>query len=227
MSPIRLAGLLLLGGFSIASLAGCAGAQVTEASSEPHESYLCGGTPVSAAALSARMPVAELTGVGQEALSGATFDDGSPLELDDATDWFVAEVSEQSTTILRDIDLMTSTVSPAIPADHEMITVSWIDAANIESGWFVSSMGPCALTVDVGDLTIPLITLDPEYPVDPTSRELHLLVTEQTCNSGADADGRIEIVRLEEKSDQVGLVLGVQPRGGDSLARRTPPHRSR
>ena len=214
MSPGRTAAVLLLGCLSIVALAGCAGAPVAAASSEPQESYLCGGTPVSAAALSARTPVAELTGTGQEALSGAKFDDGSPLELGEGTDWFVVEESEQSLTILRDIEVMTSTVSPAIPADHEMITVSWIEASNIEPGWYVGSMGPCALTIDLGDLTVPLITLDPEHPIDPASRELHVLVTEQNCNSGADAEGRIEIVRVDEGSDQIDLVLGVRPRDG-------------
>ncbi len=214
MSPSRIAAVLLLGCLSIVPLAGCAGAPVVAPSGEPQESYLCGGAPVSAAALSARTPVAELTGTGREALSGAKFDDGSPLDLGDSTGWFVVEESGQSLTILRDAEVVTSTVSPAIPTDHEMVTVSWIEAANIEPGWLVSSMGPCALTTDLGDLTVPLITLDPEHPIDPASRELHLLVTEQSCNSGADADGRIEIVKVDEGNDQIHVILGVRPRDG-------------
>ncbi len=214
MSPGRTAAVLLLGCFSIVSLAGCAGAPVAAASPEPRESYLCGGTPVSAEALSTRVPVIELTGTGQEALSGAKFDDGSPLELDDASAWFVVEESEQSLTILRNIEEAGSAVAHAVDADHERITVSWVDAANVESGWFVTATGSCALTLDLGDLSVPWVTLDPENPLDPASRQVHLLVTERSCNSGEDAEGRIDAVQIDERDDRIDLVLGVRPRDG-------------
>ena len=214
MPHIRLTALLLLGGLSIGSLAGCAGEHVTQAGSEPHESFLCGGTPVSAEAVSERMPLSELTGASQEALSGAKFDDGSPLNLEDATDWFVVEESNQSLTILRDIEEANSAVAHTIHADHDKITIAWVDAVNIEPGWLVAATGSCALTLDLGDLSVPWITLDPENPIDPASRELHLLVTEQSCSSGVDAAGRIKIVRIEENHDRVDLVIGVAPRSG-------------
>jgi len=169
---------------------------------------------VSAEALSTRVPVIELTGTGQEALSGAKFDDGSPLELDDASAWFVVEESEQSLTILRNIEEAGSAVAHAVDADHERITVSWVDAANVESGWFVTATGSCALTLDLGDLSVPWVTLDPENPLDPASRQVHLLVTERSCNSGEDAEGRIDAVQIDERDDRIDLVLGVRPRDG-------------
>ncbi|MFT4136520.1 hypothetical protein [Microbacterium sp.] len=47
-------------------------------------------------------------------------------------------------------------------------------------------------------------------------------MTEQDCNSGEDAAGRIEIVRLEEGEEQIDLVLGVRPREGGQTCPSNP-----
>lgn len=156
------------------------------------------------------------------ALSSATFDDGSPLEIEGASDWFVVQDTEEVVTILREITPDESPDPTTLPADHDKITVFWADAVNVAPGWIVGSTGPCALTHDLGQLTVPAVTFDPAQPRDLSSRELHLLVTEQTCNSGEDAEGRIEPVSVDEKSDRIALVLGVRPRAGDQNCPTNP-----
>jgi len=184
-------------------------------------SYLCGGTPISADALAARTPVEELAGAAAEALAGAVFDDGAPLVLEDSSEWFVVDASDHEVTLLRPVP-PDDAAADAPAADHEQLTVSWIEATNV-TGWLVTSLGPCALTIDLGDLGVPLIALDPARPLDPASREVHLLVTEHACNSGQDAAGRIEIVRLDEKDDRIEVVLGVRPEGGAHTCPSNPP----
>ena len=87
-------------------------------------------------------------------------------------------------------------------------------------GWPVDKSDTCALTVDLGDLTIPEVEF--QLPPDPMSPELHLLVTEETCNSGQDAAGRIEVVSIDETDVSVSLVLGVRPRDGGQTCPSNP-----
>jgi hypothetical protein len=94
------------------------------------------------------------------------------------------------------------------------------DATNLEPGWYLRQSSRCALSVDLGGLTVPEIALQ-SLP-DPRSRELTLLVTESSCNSGEDADGRIEVVNIDETDDRVSLILGVRPRRGDQNCPSNP-----
>jgi len=185
-------------------------------------SYLCGGTRVSTESLAARTPPDALTGRSREALADAVFDDGTPLELDDHSAWFVVNASDREVTLLREV-VPDAAASAPVEADHELLGVSWVEAANITSGWRVTALGPCLLTIDLGDLAVPLIALDPAHPLDPAAREIHLLVTERACNSGRDADGRIETVRVDERDDRVEVVLGVRPEGGAHDCPSNPP----
>ncbi len=67
------------------------------------------------------------------------------------------------------------------------------------------------------------VTLDPARPPDPASSELHVLVTEQDCNSGMDAEGRVELVRLDEDDANVEIRIGVRPESGDASCPDNPP----
>jgi len=236
--------LLVLVAAAMVGLAGCASAVTPESDqgsgqgsgqgadpgsaagsasgADARPSYLCGGTRISADALAARTPADALTGAAAEALANAVFDDGTPLVLDDPSPWFVVEASDREVTLLRPVD--PDDAASDVPAtDHEQVTVSWVEATNVVAGWRVTSLGPCALTIDLGDLGVPLIALDPARPLDPASRDVHLLVTEQACNSGRDATGRIEIVRLDERGDRIEVVLGVRPEGGAHTCPSNPP----
>lgn len=225
MPSRRARALLVLVAAAMVGLAGCASADPGSATrndsgADAQPSYLCGGTPVSAEALAARTPVEELAGPAAEALADAAFDDGTPLVLEDPSAWFVVSTSDREVTLLRPVEPDDAPDAPA--TDHEQVTVSWVEATNV-TGWLVTSLGPCALTFDLGDLGVPLIALDPDRPLDPASREVHLLVTEQACNSGQDADGRIVIVRLDERDERVEIALGVRQEGGAHSCPTNPP----
>jgi hypothetical protein len=177
------------------------------------DGYLCGGLAITQDALNERVPVDSIEEAGRIALSTAVWDDGSPLMLPPEEDWYVASITEDQIGVMRDVEVEADLMSGGIAADHEMQTVGWIgDATNLPPGWYGTSRGPCALTVDLGEWRVPAIELD--TPPDPSSRELQLLVTEQSCNSGENAEGRVEVVRIDETADQVSLVLGIRPQDG-------------
>jgi hypothetical protein len=197
-------------------LSGCA-ASAAEPTTTPTPSvgdgYLCGGLSITQEALDERVPVGSISEAGRIALSTAVWDDGSPLLLPPEEDWYVASITEDQMGVIRDVAVEADLMSGGIAADHEVQTVGWIgDATNLPPGWYGTSRGPCALTVDLGEWRVPAIELD--TPPDPSSRELQLLVTEQSCNSGENAEGRVAVVRIDETADQVSLVLGIRPQDG-------------
>jgi len=167
------------------------------------------------------VPVSDIDEEGRIALSEAVWDDGSPIDLPEGEGWYVAVSTDELVGVMRDIDVVVDPVSPGLAPDREVQTVAWVDdATNLTPGWYGGSSGRCALTVDLGDLTVPGVEF--QSPPDPLSPELRLLVTEQSCNSGTDAAGRIEIVSVEETDDRVSLVLGVRPRGGNQTCPSNP-----
>ena len=201
------------------ALSGCAGSAADTAPSAvpppfvAGDDFLCGGLPISSDALEARLPISDIDEHGRSALSEATWDDGSPLDLPAADGWYVVASTEELVGVMRDVDVVADLVSPGIDPDREVQTVAWVDdASNLAPGWYGASSGPCALTADLGDLTVPGIEF--QLPPDPDSDELRLLVTEESCNSGMDAEDRIEVLSLEETDSEVRLILGVQPEGG-------------
>jgi hypothetical protein len=220
MEPYRLAR-----GFGAAAiflaLAGCAPSgptgDVTEptptsssvAGPSPTDTLLCAGISVSREAEENRIPVTEMGEHEGTALSEAVWDDGSPVEVPPDAGWYLAATEPDRVGVMRDIAVTTDPNLVGTPPDHEILTVSWIDnATNVPPGWYVAQSSQCALTIDLGDLTVPAMEFQSQP--GPDSTELHLLVTERSCNSGKDAAGRIEIVSLDEADDRVSIVLGVQ-----------------
>jgi hypothetical protein len=200
------------------ALTGCAGspADVDPAQEQTHtvgDGYLCSFLPISREAVETRVPVSEMGEPGRTAFAEAVWDDGSPVHLPPDEDWYVATVSNTLVGVMRDLEVQDDPTSLEDPPDREILVLRWVaDATNLAPGWYVDQSDTCALTVDVGDLTVPAIEL--ESAPDPAATEVRLLVTEQSCNSGQDAEGRIEIVSLEENEDRVSLILGVRPRDG-------------
>jgi hypothetical protein len=200
-------------------LSGCAAsaADVEPTTSLPPvaigDDYLCSGQSISREAVKQRTPVSGIGEAGGIALAEAVWDDGAPLNLQPEDGWFVAMESEELVGVMRDVEVVPDPVSGGIFPDREVLVVTWLDdATNLTPGWYVSQSGPCALTIDLGDVTVPAVEL--EFPPDPESQELRLLVTEQSCNSGEDAEGRVEIVSIDETEERVSLILGVRPRDG-------------
>lgn len=221
-------GLSRLGAVLVAfALTGCAGSTAgTAPGTSPTpvvtgDDFLCGGVPISRDALEARVPISDIDEHARIALSEATWDDGGPLDLPTEEGWYVVTSTDDLVGVMRDVEVVPDLVSPGIDPDREMQTVAWVDdASNLTPGWYGASRGPCALTMDLGELTVPGIEF--QMPPDPQSDELRLLVTEQSCNSGETAQGRVEVVSLEETDSQVRLILGIRPRGGDQNCPSNP-----
>lgn len=204
-----------MGTLAALALSGCSapGSIGASAPSLTQEDYLCGGVSIPGGAVADRVPVAAMEDAERDALAAAQWDDGTPLSSLADDDWYRANATDDTVTVIRDVETPNDPTWSAILPDREILTVSWVDGAtNLPPGWYVSQSSPCALTVDLGDLQVPALAL--RTAPDPESRELALSVTEMACNSGEDAQGRIEVVSVEESADQVRLVLGTAPRGG-------------
>jgi hypothetical protein len=213
MKNIRLVGAVV----TAVVLSGCA-AQVGGVAVEPtpagvKDGLLCNRMPIPRQAIEDRVPLDAIDAAGRAALDQARGYEGDALQLAPEDGWYVVTSTDGLVGVMRDVAAVEDPVSPGAPRNRELLTVRWIDdATNLTPGWYVEQGGTCALTVDLGDLTVP--TTELRSTPDPRSHELQLLVTEETCNSGKDAEGRIEIVRLEETDERVALVLGIRPRDG-------------
>ena len=186
------------------------------------DDFLCDGLSIPREALEDRVPLSAIDEAGRKALAEAVSDDGSPVGLPSGEGWYVATSTDDLVSVMRDVDVVADPVSPSIAPDREVQSVAWVDnATNLPPGWYGASSSRCALTVDLGDLTVPAVEF--QSPPDPLSQELRLLVTEETCNGGDDAEGRIKVVSLEETENQVSLVLGVRPTGGINACPSNPP----
>ncbi len=172
--------------------------------------YTCDGRLVPRDAREERVPIDELDEGAREAFTEALQRDGMEVDLSPAAGWFVVDESPQHITVLREIEAPAEPYAGEDLTDHEVFGVALVDAPNAPLGWYVSTHDFCALRLDLAPLAVPAVAL--ESDPDPASTELHLLVTENGCNSGEDAEGRIEVVRLEESDDRVSLILGVRPR---------------
>lgn len=207
----------LLGTLAALGLAGCSAPEPTgtsaPASSLADEDLLCGGVSIPAEAVADRVPVDAMDEAERTALTTAMWDDGTPLASVTGGGWYRAHATGEVITVMRDAQTPTEETGPAMQPDRELLTVAWVgDATNVQPGWYVSQSSRCALTVNLGDLSVPAIALA-AIP-SPHSHDLSLTVTEVACNSGEDARGRITVVSVEESADQVRLVLGVTPREG-------------
>lgn len=204
---------------AVIALSGCAVSAVeVESTTEPtsaviDDGYLCMGEPVSREALEERLPVSAIGEPGRTALAEAVWDDGKPIHIQPEEGWYVVSMTDEHVAVMRDVAVVTEDFFGPVPPDHEILAVDLLaNATNLEPGWYVSQSSSCALSVDLGALDVPAMQL--QIPLDPSTKELRLLVTEQNCNSGEDAQGRIEVVSVEESDDRVAVLLAVRPRGG-------------
>jgi len=204
-SPLGLVAAVALG------LAGCTSAPAMEFSDSA--TYQCLGHTIDADVLAAATPVADLTGDAATMLAEAKWDDEQPLTLEDEGAWYLAAQTDDSLVIMRTLPADEVGLHGAPNSDREILQVSRVTGAtNLADGWYVMANGHCALTVDLGNLSVPEVALDPANPPEPAATELHLLVTESACNSGQPADGRVRLVSLIETADSVTVTIGVQPR---------------
>ncbi len=205
------------------ALAGCAGSSPAVAPSPtagPVSTLDCAGTAVPASALDDRRPGTEVDGI----LGAAVDDARAPLtDLGDLAEWFVAEESTDRLTVLRALDAPDDLGAGDVRT-HRVLTVErGLDPSLPDTAWMLTRSGTCALVVALDGAGTASVTLDAGRAGDPASTTLRLLVTERACNSGADAEGRVRLVRLVETTTTVEVVLAVDPRGGGQTCPSNPP----
>lgn len=190
----------------------------TSARTDEGKMVNCGGSTYDPTVL-ADAPAASSLPAGP---AGATDDAGSRA-FDPSEDWRVVHQSEDRVDLVRKLDEPFDNGGGDIRS-HESRTLERITGAtNVPDGtWLLTSAGPCtqrlATTGNLGeaDLTLP-------RPPEPDSSTLDLFVHERACASGQNAEGRIELVSIEETTDQVRLHIGVSPRGGGQDCQGNPP----
>lgn len=187
------------------------------------DTYLCGSLRIPASAIEDPTRIAELDAAGKKAIDSATYDDGLPLELDSPEEWIVAVRTESSIALIRPKPAIAAEASlenneladyyfgPESAQDFELVNLT----TDLWPGWAVQANSSCALTVDLGDLVVPHIWVEPdiyhEYPDDVP--ELRLLVLDPNCGGDTDMPARIEVVSVEETRSSVRVLLGVHALG--------------
>lgn len=103
-----------------------------------------------------------------------------------------------------------------------------VDIEYRPNGWQPQGMGQCDPHVVLSEEFGPASwALDPSFPTpDRTTTELHILVWERACSSGAPATGRMSAPVFEYSATTVTITIGVRPRvaaEGEGMACPMPP----
>ena len=199
------------------ALAGCADA-ISPGATASSGSYDCLGTPIPIEALADPRPASELDDSSRAALRGLEV---PPI---DPAGWTIASSGPEEVVLLREL-VEPKTLGAGDVRTHERMVISVVDAPNIPGSpaWMMTALGTCALVVDAPGVGPATVTLDPADPPTPDSVAVGLLVTERACNSGQDAEGRVEVVSLRETDVVVEVVIGVRPRAGGQDCPSNPP----
>ncbi|MFJ5955299.1 hypothetical protein ACIQC5_05000 [Paenarthrobacter sp. NPDC092416] len=203
-------GAMLLLGTGCASTEQSAGSPASVA--EP-EVVLCQGNKVPLQALDNPKPATELAPEAAPALQGRGVSAFDPVT------WLVAQESSDRVMLMTKLAVPQDGGQGDI-RDYMYIVISTHSMAS-EPGkpvWDVVESSTCTPTLDLGQLTAGAVTLDPSLPPASESDRLALLVTEFDCNSGQDAEGRVEVVKLTETESTVEVVLGVRPSGAQAAS---------
>lgn len=186
--------------------------------------YQCLSHIIDGEVLHAATPVGDLTGDAATMLAQARWDDGQALTLEDEDAWYVAAQSDHGILIMRTLPADEVGLHGPPNSDREILQVSRVEGStNLADGWYVMANGHCPLTIDLGDLSVPTVELDPAHLPNPASAVLPLLVTESACNSGQSADGRVRLVSLLETEDSVTVTIGVEPQSTEATCPSNPP----
>jgi len=167
---------------------------------EPARPLDCSGARVTPDAMSNPRPVTALSPDFIADLEGTGWLD-RPI-----ADWTVADETEETVTLWRELGRDES--GGHLHYDHAFVTFERTWAA---AGWSLAGGGSCSLLLDVGELHNAAVTLDPAHLPDPRDTSIHLLVTESGCASGRDAEGRIEILEVNDFRTVVEFVIAVRP----------------
>ncbi|HEY1105241.1 MAG TPA: hypothetical protein VGE78_03750 [Agromyces sp.] len=189
-----------------------------EAALDPDTVLDCQGIELTAGALVERTPATALP-----AELAALLEDSPVVPIDDLDDWFVAVERDDHVVLMREIDPPLDLGGGDV-RDFDLFSASASPGAMpIDDTWGVDASTSCTPRIDLGGRTPAMLALDPEALPQPGDRELELLATEWTCNSGEPATGRIEVIDVEETSTTVELVVGVAPNPGNHDCPSNPP----
>lgn len=178
----------------------------------------CGGSSYDPATLADAPGISSLPAGPADAV-----DDAGDPALEPSEDWRVVSESDDRVELVRELDEPVDHGGGDVRT-HESRTLERITGAtNVPDGtWMLTSAGPCTQRLATGDdLGEADIVLAEEPSPDDTTIEL--LVRERACASGRSAEGRIELVDLDEAADEVRLRIGVQRRPGDQTCPGNPP----
>lgn len=203
-------------------LAGCSGAPVPSSTAAPESTaaadsappadsvaYECNGRFVDPETYNADVRADQLPAEDAAGIAAGAADMGDDALLADPSAWIIAARSGSSVTLLRPLEA---------EGDYDVVVFDEMDEvpATGEPGWMLTSSASCTLALDPAPLTSVQVTLDPAAATDADSTQLALLVTERECNSGRDAEGRIELVSLQETADAVIVRVAVSPHTEDA-----------
>ena len=203
-------------------LAGCSGAPVPSSTAAPESTaaadsappadsvaYECNGRFVDPETYNADVRADQLPAEDAAGIAAGAADMGDDALLADPSAWIIAARSGSSVTLLRPLEA---------EGDYDVVVYDEMDEvpATGEPGWMLTSSASCTLALDPAPLTSAVVALDPAAATDADSTQLALLVTERECNSGRDAEGRIELVSLQETADAVIVRIAVSPHTEDA-----------
>jgi hypothetical protein len=197
--------------------AGASGSGGTAAGGTAPATIRCGDVAYDPDAFAQAPPASSLP----EGPAGAVDDAGDPA-VDLAAGWRVVRVTDERAELLRELDEPLD-LDDGDVRTHELRVVERITGAtNVPDGtWMLTAAGPCTPRVDLGNLGQAALTL--AATPSPDDRTVALHVHERACASGQAAEGRVELVTLEETSDEVRLLVGVRGLGGAQTCPSNPP----
>lgn len=185
----------------------------------------CGDSVYDPATLADAPPLSELPEGPADAVDDAgdpVFDDADTGDADEAG-WRIVRATDDRVELLRELEEPQDLGDGDVRTHELRVLERMTGVTNVPDGtWMLMASGPCTPRVELGsDLGEADLTLaaDPS----PGARTLELLVHERACASGQPADGRIEVIALEETPEQVRLLLGVRPLGGAQTCPSNPP----
>lgn len=173
---------------------------------DPDTVLTCQGIEIRAGALEERTSASELP-----AELADLFESSPNVPIDDLDDWFLAVSTEDHVVLMRELDPPVDDGAGDVRTFGMVSMSATPGAMPIDDTWGVDATTDCAPRIPLDGLTAVSLTLDPDAPPDAADRELALLATEWSCNSGQPATDRIEVVDVVETETTVELVVGVAP----------------
>jgi hypothetical protein len=198
-------------------LAGCGDTRLLPVAPGGATDYQCGSVTFQADDLESAPPASELEPARRAAFRGYEV---PPVDLDGG--WKVLVDSEEQVAIIRELGDPFSN-GPGDVRTHEVVQVSRsYGSTNVPDGaWVPDSAGSCTPRLDLARLGEADLVL--AVTPDPDATWVELEVYERACASGQPADGRVEVVEQQLTADQLRLVVGVRPLGGDQTCPGNPP----